>query len=50
MLIIMTSHLWHGVALVRWSGRELVELAGNHGDHTQWNLIVKALEKRLGVL
>ena len=29
---------------------ELVELAGNHGDHTEWNLIVKALEKRLGVL
>ena len=29
---------------------ELVELAGNHGDHAEWNLIVKALEKRLGVL
>ena len=28
---------------------ELAELAGDHGDHTEWNLIVRALEQRLGV-
>ena len=27
---------------------ELAELAGDHGDHTEWNLIVRALGQRLG--
>ena len=26
---------------------ELIELAGKHGDHTEWNLIVRELEQRL---
>ena len=28
---------------------ELVELAGSHGDHTEWNSLVRELERRLGV-